>query len=193
MRHIKRTGIYKMVSPSGKVYIGQSRDLTNRKSRYKTLCCKNQIKLYNSLLKYGFDNHNFSVVIYLDQSIPQADLDWHEWFYMQMYIDAGYELLNLREAGSYGKHPIESRLKNSQSHKGKIPWNKGKRGLQIAWNKGIHEPRKKYKFKYKGELVEIENLKLYCSKNSLSYCAMINLHNAKHHYKNKPYKEYERA
>ena len=24
----------------------------------------------------------------------------------------------------------------SESHKGKVPWNKGKKGLQVAWNKG---------------------------------------------------------
>lgn len=32
---------------------------------------------------------------------------------------------------------IEIKTKLSNSHKGEIPWNKGKVGLQIAWNKGI--------------------------------------------------------
>lgn len=30
----------------------------------------------------------------------------------------------------------EQRKKNSETHKGKTPWNKGKKGLQEAWNKG---------------------------------------------------------
>lgn len=31
----------------------------------------------------------------------------------------------------------EHKQKLSDSHKGKIPWNKGKTGLQTAWNKGL--------------------------------------------------------
>jgi hypothetical protein len=35
------------------------------------------------------------------------------------------------------KATAEQRLKNSQSHIGLIPWNKGKKGCQVAWNKGL--------------------------------------------------------
>lgn len=34
----------------------------------------------------------------------------------------------------------EHKKKLSESHKGKIPWNKGKRGLQVSWNKGKKTP-----------------------------------------------------
>ena len=34
------------------------------------------------------------------------------------------------------KRTLEQRKRISESHKGLIPWNKGKKGLQIAWNKG---------------------------------------------------------
>ena len=34
------------------------------------------------------------------------------------------------------KHSEESKKKMSQSHKGCIPWNKGKTGVQVVWNKG---------------------------------------------------------
>jgi len=38
-----------------------------------------------------------------------------------------------------GKHRSEEFKKRmSESHKGKIPWNKGKKGSQVAWNKGKH-------------------------------------------------------
>ena len=56
-------GIYKISSPSNKVYIGQSTNIENRwKYFYKTLRCKSQPKLYNSFLKYGFKQHKFEVI-----------------------------------------------------------------------------------------------------------------------------------
>lgn len=55
-------GIYKITSPSGKVYIGQSRCLHSRWIRYRKLHCKRQPKLYNSFMKYGFNSHIFEIV-----------------------------------------------------------------------------------------------------------------------------------
>lgn len=36
----------------------------------------------------------------------------------------------------------EHKEKLSNAHKGKIPWNKGKRGAQVAWNKGLTKASK---------------------------------------------------
>jgi group I intron endonuclease len=56
-------GIYKITSPSNKIYIGQSIEIEIRWKRdYRTLRCKTQIKLYNSLKKYGWENHIFEVI-----------------------------------------------------------------------------------------------------------------------------------
>lgn len=47
-------------------------------------------------------------------------------------------LLNMRDGGlGYGEITEETRKKLRSSHLGKIPWNKGVTGRQIAWNKGI--------------------------------------------------------
>lgn len=54
--------IYKITSPSEKIYIGQTINFNKRCNHYKLLDCKNQIKLYNSLLKYGYSNHIFEVI-----------------------------------------------------------------------------------------------------------------------------------
>ena len=35
------------------------------------------------------------------------------------------------------KRTAESRQKMSEAAKGRIPWNKGKKGVQVAWNKGL--------------------------------------------------------
>ncbi len=55
-------GIYKLTSPSGKVYIGSSIDIENRLKYYKSLNCKGQKRLYNSLKKYTFENHLFEII-----------------------------------------------------------------------------------------------------------------------------------
>ena len=48
-------GIYKIISPSGKIYIGQSRNIDKRFQQYKRLNCAKQPRLYNSFIKYGID------------------------------------------------------------------------------------------------------------------------------------------
>ena len=55
-------GIYKITSPSGRVYIGESKNIHSRWKSYKNLSCKGQRKLLNSLKKYGVKNHIFEVI-----------------------------------------------------------------------------------------------------------------------------------
>jgi group I intron endonuclease len=55
-------GIYKITSPSRKVYIGQSKNLKKRFRYYKSFHCKNQIALYRSFLKYSVENHTFEII-----------------------------------------------------------------------------------------------------------------------------------
>lgn len=87
----------------------------------------------------------------------------------------------------------ESRQKQSEAQKGRIPWNKGLKGAQVAWNKGKHIPRKTYYFKRDEELIEIKDLKIYCKENNINYSCMVALHNATGQYKTRgKYKNYER-
>lgn len=60
---MKKCGIYKITSPSGKIYIGQSTDIDKRFKRYKQVTqCVHQIALKNSFNKYGVLNHLFEVI-----------------------------------------------------------------------------------------------------------------------------------
>jgi group I intron endonuclease len=55
-------GIYKITSPSGRVYIGQSTDIDFRFNAYKKLKCKSQVRIYMSLVKHGVESHTFEVI-----------------------------------------------------------------------------------------------------------------------------------
>ena len=108
-------GIYKITSPSGKVYIGQSINIEKRLIKYRNLHCKEQTYLYNSLKKYGFDEHLFEVII----ECQQEELNNLEIFYINLYKSFNSKFgLNLREGGKGGKMSEETKQKMSISRKG---------------------------------------------------------------------------
>jgi len=104
-------GIYKITSPTNKVYIGQTWDIDKRKQNYSSLKCKGQTKLYNSLVKHGWDKHIFETELQLDNNISQQQLDECEVKYWQQYKDQGFEMLNLKEPGLGGKWNEEMKKK----------------------------------------------------------------------------------
>jgi group I intron endonuclease len=105
------SGIYKITSPSGKVYIGQSYDIHNRYIRYKKLSCKAQVKLYESLRKYGFENHTFEVL----QQAPKEELNQLEKNYVWRYNSMDRKVgLNLKEGGYNGNLSEETKDKIRQ-------------------------------------------------------------------------------
>jgi|694.fasta_scaffold103928_3 group I intron endonuclease len=105
----KQIGIYKIISPSCKIYIGQSWNIENRFSKYKSLSSvKKQRILYNSLLKYGWENHTFEIIEHCLDNITQKELDDLEIYYIKFYKDSGHILLNIKEGGLGGKHHTES-------------------------------------------------------------------------------------
>ena len=54
--------VYLITSPSNRLYIGSTSNLKKRIYSYSNLNCKTQTKLYNSLKKYGWENHTFEVI-----------------------------------------------------------------------------------------------------------------------------------
>lgn len=83
-------GIYKITSPSNRVYIGQSVDIKSRWESYKCKNCKNQPKLYRSLNKYGVDKHKFEVI----HSCEIEELNELERYYQEFYDCIGKNGLN---------------------------------------------------------------------------------------------------
>lgn len=77
----KITGIYKITSPTKRVYIGQSYNIFRRFSSYKNLQCKTQPKLYRSFLKHGVDKHTFEIICECDVE----KLNDLERYYQELY------------------------------------------------------------------------------------------------------------
>lgn len=77
----KICGIYKITSPSGKVYIGQSVNILSRKKRYKYGDSKCQPRIHRSILKYGFENHLFEII----HECNQSELNELEIFYIKKF------------------------------------------------------------------------------------------------------------
>ena len=76
-------GIYKITSPTGRVYIGQGVNILKRFSEYKTLSVKtkNQTKLWRSFLKHGVENHQFDIIEYCDlEDLNCSERFWQDEF-----------------------------------------------------------------------------------------------------------------
>jgi group I intron endonuclease len=83
-------GIYRIISPSEKIYIGQTINSTNRFKKYNSLNCKNQPRLYNSFLKYGYLNHIIEII----EECKVEELNIKERYWQDYYDVIGENGLN---------------------------------------------------------------------------------------------------
>lgn len=136
-------GIYKITSPSNKIYIGQSMDIKNRWGRYEKLDCKTQPKLYNSLKKYGVNNHTFQIIF---EGETESLLNEKERYYQEFFDVIGKNGLNCRlteTTDRSGNFSSESIKRMSEAQKNRSA--ETKRKISVA-NKGhviSQETRKK--------------------------------------------------
>lgn len=112
---MKICGVYKITSPTGKVYIGQSVDILCRKRSYKIARCKGQRKIHASIVKHGWESHTFEIIHELPKDVNQDVLNTYEKYYVDTYKNAGFELMNIREAGNSGRPSAESIRKMVQT------------------------------------------------------------------------------
>ncbi len=57
-----KCGIYKIIAPDNRVYIGKSKDIDVRWLRYKQINESSQPELSGSIIKYGWDAHKFEII-----------------------------------------------------------------------------------------------------------------------------------
>lgn len=114
-------GIYKIISPTGKIYIGQSIDLVKRRKGYGKHRCKTQPKLLNSLKKYGFEAHTFQVIF---EGETESLLNEKERYYQDLFDVTGKNglncLLTATETKS-GQVSEETKRKLREARKGRKP------------------------------------------------------------------------
>lgn len=111
------TGIYLILSPSNKIYIGQSVDIDKRWKKYANLNCSDQPKLYNSLKKHGPENHTFEII----HHCLAEDLNHWERHYQDEYDVLGKKGLNCFLTKTDDKSGLfcqETKDKLSKSHIG---------------------------------------------------------------------------
>ena len=132
---MKQAGIYKLTSPNGKSYVGQSVNLKIRLRQYKNEHCKSQKHLYNAIKKYGWEN--FTVEILWGTDKPERFnnlgilLDTLEIAWIKKFncIDNGY---NLQSGGGSYNHSEETKEKISQSMIGKKHTEESKKRMSEA-------------------------------------------------------------
>lgn len=110
--------IYKITSPSGKIYIGQTVNLKNRVRKYKGMFFKGQLKLWNDCQKYNWKPIDTLEVL---EECPVEDLDNREIYWIS-YYNTYNNGLNCDQGGSgrrgYSPSP-ETKEKLSKANLGK--------------------------------------------------------------------------
>lgn len=103
--------LYKITSPSGSVYIGQTSNLKLRLRKYKSCKCVSQRIIFNSIKKYGWDAHEFIILeklITTPEHIDSLEIE-HIAYYKKLGIS-----LNIAKGGRNGnKGNIRSKGKDN--------------------------------------------------------------------------------
>lgn len=150
-------GIYKITSPSGRIYIGQSVNINRRLNDYKNLKCKKQPKLHHSFLKYGFDAHIVEVI----DKCSIEELNEKERYYQELFdcIKKGLNCTLTATNDKSGELSLETRKKisianSNQSEETRLKKSKSQMGRIVT-----PEMRAKISKGHKGKVYSEERLK----------------------------------
>jgi group I intron endonuclease len=164
-------GIYKITSPSGRIYIGESKDIYNRFLQYQNLQnCKSQHKLYRSLKKYRFENHTFKII----EECFLGDLLCRERFWQDRYdvLNGGLNCRLSNCGDTKGIMSEETKQKLSDAHKQLRL--KGKGNPPPPPMKGVNNPM--FGRKHSEETIDKMKKNKISLKGELHYNSSIFLH-----------------
>lgn len=141
-------GIYKITSPTGRVYIGKSVNLKKRYRQYfSTNSFRTQKVLCNSLNKYGMENHTFEVIEYSENKniLNEREIFWINFYQSNICRYSEIGGMNCTDGGEGVTGRVlsaESRAKISKSNTGKVSSAETRKKISVAskgrpaWNKG---------------------------------------------------------
>jgi group I intron endonuclease len=142
-------GIYKWTSPTGKIYVGQSKNLKQRKEWYLSggVEKSSMVKLKRSFNKYGIKSHIFEVIEYcsIDQ-LNEKEIYWGK------YYNTLNQGLNCKLGEQNCIFSDHTKIRMSNAKKGKpLPeiHQKNKiKSLKKYWESTKNKPLKENKIKY---------------------------------------------
>ena len=115
-------GIYKITSPTNRVYIGQSVNVEKRFNSYIRMYVKNQgqTKLHRSFLKHGVENHKFELVC----ECIESELNNYERYYQELYscLNNGLNCKLTKTEDRSGSVSKETLAKMSLASMGNTHW-----------------------------------------------------------------------
>ena len=119
--------IYKITNPIGEIYIGKSTNVEKRWEGYKYPGDIIQTQFYDSLRKYGFENHHKEII---EENIDESLGGTREIYYIDVY-DSYHNGLNMNPGGGgVGKHKPKTKKLISEARKGWKP--SVERGVKIG-------------------------------------------------------------
>ncbi len=122
------------MSPSGKIYIGQTSNYDRRMKQHKYGKDKRS-KIYHAIIKYGFDNFNKEIIDsyvgeYADDALNVLETYW---ITHCDSVNNGYNTCSSGQSCRGIKHSDESRANMAKSQLGKIMSEESKKKLSALY------------------------------------------------------------
>jgi len=150
-------GIYKIISPKGKIYIGQSTDIMDRWYKGHKYNSGTGRKLKNSFNKYGWDNHIHEII----EECSADQLDERETYWINFYDSFNKGLNSTRTGGSQGYHDIIWKANQSEGMK-------GRKGYWTGKKRPEHSEKMKSRYNEEGSTIGLKYIRTDAHKHNLS-------------------------
>lgn len=166
------SGIYKITSPTGRIYIGEAKNLKNRCSYYlNPQRIKRQRAIYNSLIKYLPENHSIEIV-----ELCEIDILLERERYYQEFYNSVENGLNCFLTSTKSKKMIWSKEtidKMSENQKGEKNSFYGQKHTEESLNKISNSSKGSNNPNYGGKLHNEEYIKKQIDSNSKKHIKVV--------------------